>query len=263
VRRALRVTAILPITAAVAILASGRAQAADDDTVAQLKAEVARLKEALEKSQQELAAQKGTAAPAAEATQSANGSSAAAAATDQQQENTSELGKVVVHAPSRLAPLKDVPVSISVVTGPELASEDAFDIGSITKRAANVTWNQGNQRTSSLSIRGVGKIGQNEAQDPSVGVVVDGVNYAFNPLTSSVNFTDLDTVQVTRGPQGTLSGKNNSLGQITVTTRRPSFTPDGEYLLSVGERDTFIGQFAGGGPVIDNLLAFRGTISVE
>jgi iron complex outermembrane receptor protein len=159
--------------------------------------------------------------------------------------------------------LKDVPVSISVVTGADLQEEDAFDIGAITKRAASVSWNQGNQRTSSLSIRGVGKIGQNEAQDPSVGVTVDDVPYAFNPLTSSVNFIDLDRVEVIRGPQGTVGGKNNSLGEVVVTTRAPSFTPESDYLLTLGERNTFIGVYAGGGPIIDDVLAFRGTISVE
>lgn len=163
----------------------------------------------------------------------------------------------------RLEELKDVPLSISVVSGVDLQQEDAFDIGAITKRVADVSWNQGNQRTSSLSIRGVGKIGQNEAQDPSVGVSIDDVSYAFNPLTSSVNFIDLDNVEVTRGPQGTAGGKNNSLGDIVITTRAPSFTPESDYLLTIGERDTFIGQYGGGGPIIDDLLAFRGTIGVE
>lgn len=162
-----------------------------------------------------------------------------------------------------LEQLKDVPVSISVVSGADLEEEDAFDIGAITKRAASVSWNQGNQRTSSLSIRGIGKVGQNEAQDPSVGVTIDDVPYAFNPLTSSVNFIDLDQVEVIRGPQGTAGGKNNSLGEIAISTRAPSFTPESDYLLTLGERDTFIGQYAGGGPVIDDLLAFRGIISVE
>ena len=169
----------------------------------------------------------------------------------------------VANRTEKLEDLKDVPLSISVVTGVDMQQEDAFDIGAITKRVADVSWNEGNQRPSSLSIRGGGKIGQNEAQDPSVGVSIDDVSYAFNPLTSSVNFIDLDNVEVTRGPQGTAGGKNNSLGNIAITTRAPSFSPESDYLLTIGERDTFIGQYGGGGAVIDDLLAFRGTIGVE
>lgn len=254
----------LPLVAVCTVLVSGMGHAADDDSVAQLQAEVARLKQALAKSQQELAAQK--ASQSGQPAGNSGGDQAppvAAAPADQSAENTSNLSKVVVQAPNRLAPLKDVPLSVSVVTGDQLAQTDEFDIGAITKRAADVTWNQGNQRTSSLSIRGIGYITQNEAQAPSVGVLVDGVPYLFNPLTSSYNFSDIDTVQVTRGPQGTLGGMNNTLGNILVTTKRPTFTPDSEYLFSYGQRDTFIGQFAVSDAIIDNLLAFRASISEE
>ncbi|HEY0687285.1 MAG TPA: TonB-dependent receptor [Steroidobacter sp.] len=169
----------------------------------------------------------------------------------------------VVRSRNRLEPLQEVPLSISLVTGEELDRLQATDISALTLRAANVSWNQGNQRTSSLSIRGVGKQGQTEAQDPSVGIIVDGVNYAYNALTSSYDFTDVDTVEVTRGPQGTLLGKNTSLGVVNVTTRRPSFTPDATYSLTFGQDDTFVGQLAGGGAVIDDVLAWRGAFSVS
>ena len=128
---------------------------------------------------------------------------------------------VVSRARNRVEDMQDVPISITQVRGDEIERLQANDISSLTMRAANVSWNAGNQRTSSLSIRGVGKQGQTEAQDPSVGVIVDGVNYAYNALTSSFDFTDIDTVEVVRGPQGTLLGKNTSLGVVSVTTRRP------------------------------------------
>ena len=138
-----------------------------------------------------------------------------------------------------------------------------MSLGDITRRASNISWNQGNQRTSSLSIRGIGKVGQTEAQDPSVGVIVDGVNFAYNPLTSSFDFTDVDAVEVTRGPQGTLLGKNTSLGVVNVTTKRPSFKPSADYSLTYGQNNTIIGKAALGGPVVDNLLAWRGVLSVS
>lgn len=173
------------------------------------------------------------------------------------------LDAVVVRSRNRIERLQDVPLSISVVQGAELERLSAYGIDAITRRAANVSWNLGNQRTSSLSIRGVGKIGQTEAQDPSVGVIVDGVNYAYNALTSSFNFVDVDTVEVTRGPQGTLLGKNTSLGVVNITTRRPSFTPTADYTLEFRQRGGFAGTAAVGGPVVDDLVAWRGTFSVD
>ena len=177
--------------------------------------------------------------------------------------NTGGIEELVVRARNRVENQQDVPISMSVVRGEELERLQANDINALTMRAANVNWNQGNQRTSSLSIRGVGRQGQTEAQDPSVGVIVDGVNYAYNALTSSFDFTDVDMVEVIRGPQGTLLGKNTSLGVINVTTRRPTFTPDVDYSVTIGERGTVIGRAAGGGPIVDDKLAWRGSITMD
>jgi len=180
----------------------------------------------------------------------------------QEAEENNDLGEVVVKARPRLAKLKDVPSSSSVRTGQELYRELALDFGSILQRAGNVKWNFGNSRTSSLSIRGVGQQAQTDAMDPSVGTVVDGVPYAYNPLTSFDHY-DLDQVQVDRGPQGTDGGKNFSMGRVNLTTRRPSFTPDANYSLTYGSYDTYIADAAGGGAVIDKLLAWRGAIHIN
>lgn len=224
----------------------------------EVRAEIERLKQQLQKEEEALAAKTATGA-------SSSAGSAAVASTQVAPavDPDNRLGKVTVRARNRLEPLQDVPLSISVVTGRELERLNAFDIDSITRRAGNVAWNQGNQRTSSLSIRGIGKQGQTEAQDPSVGIIVDGVNYAYNALTSSFDFTDIDTVEVSRGPQGTLLGKNASVGVINITTKRPSFTPSVDYGLTLGQWDTVQGRLAAGGPVIDDLVAWRGTLTVN
>jgi len=200
---------------------------------------------------------------AADAAAEAGASAGAEASAPSDATPVTDLSKVVVHTRNRLEPLQDVPVSISVVTGAELDRLEAYDITAIVKRVGNLQWNFGNQRTSSLALRGFGKQGQTEAQDPSVGVVVDGINYAYNALISSYDFTDVDTVELARGPQGTLQGKNATLGILNITTRRPSFTPDAQYSVTVGQLGTVIGRAAGGGPVIDDLLAWRGTLSAE
>lgn len=174
-----------------------------------------------------------------------------------------KLDQVVVRSRNRIEKLQDVPLSVSVVSGAELQRTDATDIASITRRVGNISWNNGNQRTSSLSIRGIGKVGQTEAQDPSVGINVDGVSYAYNALTSSFDFTDIESIEVARGPQGTLLGKNSTLGSVIITTRKPSFVPSADYSLSFQQRGGFKGTLAAGGPVIDELLAWRGVFSVS
>lgn len=194
--------------------------------------------------------------------QSAPSPTPAASAADTTTEAPA-LDAVTVHSRNRIERLQDVPVSVSVVTGAELERLDAYGVSAIAKRAANVSWNIGNQRTSSLSIRGIGKIGQTEAQDPSVGVIFDGVSYGYNALTSSFDFVDIDTIEVARGPQGTLQGKNASVGSITINTKRPSFTPTADYTLAFNKNNGVLGVAAIGGPVIDDLLAWRGTFSVD
>lgn len=247
-----RLSPIAATLASAALLASAPLYAADP-TVSELQAEIARLK-------QIIAAQSPSSAAAASAPQTI---SAPPAAAEPVQEESQTLGEVTVRSRNRLERLQDVPLSVSVVTGKELDRLQATDIKSLTQRAANVSWNQGNQRTASLAIRGVGKQGQTEAQDPSVGLIVDGVNYAYNALSSSFDFTDVDAVEVTRGPQGTLLGKNTSVGVVNVSTRRPSFTPDASWSVTIGQQDTVQGRYAAGGPIIDGLLAYRANVSVS
>ena len=77
------------------------------------------------------------------------------------------VGQEVTRSRNTIERVQDVPLSISIVPGTELEKTEATGIAAITQRVANVSWNFGNQRTSSLSIRGVGKQGQTEAQDPT------------------------------------------------------------------------------------------------
>ncbi|HEY8940234.1 MAG TPA: TonB-dependent receptor [Cellvibrio sp.] len=184
-------------------------------------------------------------------------------ATEKKAEKPIVLQAVTVRSRNRIEKLQDVPLSISVVTGQELERLQALDVASFSKRVGNVIWNPGNPRQFSLSVRGIGKQAQTDAQDPSVGIIVDGVNYAYNPLSSSVNFTDIAAVEVTRGPQGTLLGKNTSLGVINITTRRPTFTREAYATVSYGDYHDLFGSAVLGGAVIDDLLAWRGVFTAQ
>ena len=249
-----KISPLAAVIASVALAASSGAFAADTRSADEIKAEVLRLKQQLEKEEQALAEKSG---------EKSQPTTATAQKEQAESDQPTQLGKVVVRARNRIERLQDVPLSVSIVTGKELERLQAQDFGEITKRASNISWNQGNQRTSSISIRGIGKVGQTEAQDPSVGIIVDGVSYAYNPLTSAFDFTDVEAVEVTRGPQGTLQGKSANLGVVNIITRKPSFTPSADWAVSYGEDDSLRARFAGGGPIVDDLLAWRGSVSVS
>ncbi len=248
-----RLKPIAGVVAGMALVFSNASYAADP-TVADLQVQIEQLKQIIAAQKAELDKQGKPAQPEA---------AAATPATPQPQEDSKTLGEITVAGSPPIAALQDVPISQSVVSGKELAQTGAASLAAITQRLANVTWNVGNQRTDSISIRGIGKIGQTEAQEPSVGVTIDGVSYAFNPLVSAYDFTDVDTASVIRGPQGTAGGKSTSAGVVNITTNRPSFTPSADYSLTFGQEGTFIGKLAAGGPIIDDVLAWRGTFSVD
>jgi iron complex outermembrane receptor protein len=249
------------VVAALGLLAAGPLHAADAPTIADLQAEIARVLAENAKLKQALAAQAQTgsaAAPVAPAAEAQAPAPAVAAAEEEPQ----ALGAVTVRGKKKIELLKDVPLSISVVSGAELDRELAQDLSAITKRSAGIQFNQNNTRGASLSIRGLGKRTFTETQDPSVGMVVDGVSYGLSQL-ANFDFYDVDSVDVTRGPQGTLGGKGASSGVVSVNTRRPSFYPSADYQITYGQRDTLIAKANLGGPIIDDLLAWRGSFVVD
>ena len=92
-----------------------------------------------------------------------------------------------------------------------------------------------NPRNSAVNIRGIGApFGlTNDGIEQGVGMYVDGVFYA-RPAAATLDFLDVERIEVLRGPQGTLFGKNTTAGAINVTTRRPSFTPAAEAEINYG-----------------------------
>lgn len=172
---------------------------------------------------------------------------------------------IVVSARDRvlLREKQDVPASVSVVTGETLQVLGADSLRDITRRAANISRNNSsNARSQGLVVRGIGRRGSTEAQDPTVGINVDGIPFLY-PGLAAWDWVDIDTVEVARGPQGTEGGHYSSFGLLTLNTKRPTFEKTSEYSLRVGQRDTLFGTAAFGGPVIDDVLAWRGTFYVN
>ena len=187
-----------------------------------------------------------------------------AVAAKEEVQETKNLGEVVVRGRVRpkLAELKEVTVSSSVVGGDELHSTQSTDMNSILQRAGNVKWNPGNSRTSGLTMRGLGMLAVTDQMDTSVGSVVDGVPYSYGSMNTFDQF-DVDTVEVDRGPQGTAGGKNFSIGQVNVTNKGASFTNEASASAAYGRYNTVIGDGAIGGTAIEGLLAYRAAIHVN
>ena len=120
-----------------------------------------------------------------------------------------------------------------------------------------------NPRNSAINIRGLGApFGlTNDGLEPGVGLYIDGVFYA-RPASATLDFLDVDQVEVLRGPQGTLFGKNTTAGAINVTTRKPSFTPGTDFELNYGNLQFVQAKASVTGPLgrsSPGALSFSGT----
>lgn len=253
---------LTPLAAAIlaGLTLGNGATAAESNSVADLQAEVAFLKAALEQSRKELAARDNKAAAAP-----AQAEASAAPASDEAAKKSglaTVLDTIVVRRKAPLEALKEVPQSVSLVSGEELERLGASNITEVLRRVGNVNFNYGNPRTGSLTMRGI-TTGSSDQIDPTIGTMLDGVSLAYTPLVNGYIFTDIDSVEVTRGPQGTQGGKGSNIGRIAFKTKAPSFTPEASIAQTFGSWDTLKTTAIAGGPVVDGLLAWRGTFERE
>ncbi|WP_310535020.1 TonB-dependent receptor [Novosphingobium sp.] len=126
---------------------------------------------------------------------------------------------IVVTAQNRAQDVTDVPIAIDVVSGEQLGKAGFSDMNDIDKIAPVVQLNQ-DQGTVKVTVRGVGTNSADEAQDTSVVVNIDG-EYLNRPNVMGMALFDMERVEVLRGPQGTLYGRNSTGGAINFITRKP------------------------------------------
>ncbi|RCH55779.1 TonB-dependent receptor [Mucilaginibacter hurinus] len=145
------------------------------------------------------------------------------------------LSEVVVTSRRRIETAQSVPIPITVVGGTQIEQSGAFNINRVKEMIPTLQLYTSNPRNTGINIRGIGSpFGlTNDGLDPGVGVYVDGV-YIARPAVATFDFIDVDRIEVLRGPQGTLFGKNTSSGAISITTRKPSFTPQATFETSFG-----------------------------
>lgn len=145
------------------------------------------------------------------------------------------ITEVIVTARRREERAQQVPIPISIISGKKAEETGAFNVNRLKELVPSVQFYSSTPRNTSLSIRGLGSTFglTNDGLDPGVGFYVDGVYYA-RPAATTLDFVDIERIEVLRGPQGTLFGKNTTAGTFNVTTKQPSFTTGGTAEISYG-----------------------------
>jgi iron complex outermembrane recepter protein len=170
-----------------------------------------------------------------------------------------ELEEVVVTAQKRTQNLQDVPVAVSAFSGEVLRDSGVRDMFELTNIAPSLTVNSTQTSTStSFGIRGIFTSSQNFGLESSVGLYVDGV-YRARQGSMINNMVDVAEVEVLRGPQGTLFGRNTPAGAITVNSVPPDFEGSGFIDAGAGDYDLLEVSGAKSFTVIDDVLAVRVT----
>jgi len=171
-----------------------------------------------------------------------------------------ELQEITVTARRRSENLQSVPIAVTVLTSDEIASAGVKSVGDFANLTPNVTFdNTLSLGTNFLTIRG-----QTQAQygPPPAAVVVDGV-LQMSPLQFNVDEFDLKQVEVLKGPQGAIYGRNAIAGAINLTTLKPGPDFEGHALAGWAHGDESDGKASVSGPVIPGLLYVLGGVSYE
>ncbi len=145
------------------------------------------------------------------------------------------LREVVVTSRRRAEKIQEVPIPISIVRGVAIEDAGAFNVNRLKELVPTVQLYASNPRNTTLNIRGLGSTYglTNDGIDPGVGFYLDGV-YLARPAATALDFIDIEQVEVLRGPQGTLFGKNTTSGAFNITSRLPEFRPGGTFEVSYG-----------------------------
>jgi outer membrane receptor protein involved in Fe transport len=167
------------------------------------------------------------------------------------------VGEVIVTAQKREQRLQDVPVAVTVLNAQQLERLGVRSVKDMTLLAPglNATTN-GDEATTTVRIRGIGTVADNAGLEDAVGIYIDGV---YRPR-NGVGFNDLGEladVEVLKGPQGTLFGKNTVAGVIQINTLRPSFKFGGDAEFDVQNYNGWGGSASVTGPIVGDVLAGR------
>ncbi|WP_404476360.1 TonB-dependent receptor [Novosphingobium sp. BL-52-GroH] len=165
---------------------------------------------------------------------------------------------IMVTARRRNERIQDVPVAANAFGGEQLAATRTYNLRDLQQLTPSLVVTNTNPRNTSINIRGLGNNVSvyNDGLEPAVGVYVDQV-YLARPGQAVFDLSDVERIEVLRGPQGTLFGKNTSAGAVVVTTKSPTFEPEAGGDVTVGNYDFRQFHAYASGALVDDLLAAR------
>ncbi len=169
--------------------------------------------------------------------------------------------EILVMARRRVEDVQAVPAAISVVDGDLIERSYTVNTAQLSLLVPSLNYSSANPRNTAFTIRGLGSsvvaVSQaNDGLEPGVGFYVDQVYHA-RPATAAFDFVDIERIEVLRGPQGTLFGKNTTAGAIHIITRAPTFDWQAQGEASYGGYNFFQARAAISGPLVADKLAFR------
>ncbi|WP_342776720.1 TonB-dependent receptor [Hankyongella ginsenosidimutans] len=173
----------------------------------------------------------------------------------QEDASATQLDTIVVTAQKVSQNLQDVPISVSSVSGDALINSGTSSLEQLGQIVPSLTFRKGTtSANSALVLRGVGTISFSLAAEPSVSTVVDGIVLS----RSGQAFTDLvdvERIEVLRGPQGTLFGKNASAGLLSIVSKGGTDDFEGDVQLGFNAPSEYRGRVSLAGPITENLTA--------
>jgi iron complex outermembrane receptor protein len=180
-------------------------------------------------------------------------------------DDSTGLTEVVVTAERRSERLQDVPIAVTAITGEELEARGVRQASDIVNSVPNMLLNlpYGPEAQPTFTLRGVTTQDFSQNQSSPIAMYVDEVYKPVGAVQALQTF-DLDRVEVLRGPQGTLYGKNATGGAVNFYSRNPSLTDyDGYVTVGGGNYSDFSTRAAVGGPVVDDALGWRAAVYYE
>jgi iron complex outermembrane receptor protein len=166
--------------------------------------------------------------------------------------NNDVLQTVTVESRRRSEDAQQVPTAMSVLGAQTLEEQRLYRLQDLQQAMPSVNVAFMHARQSSLSIRGLGNNPASDGLEGSAGIYLDNV-YLGRPGMAVFDLLDVEQIELLRGPQGTLFGKNTTSGVLNITTRRPSSTPQGSFASSMGEDGYSQNQASFSGPLNDSL----------
>ncbi len=183
-----------------------------------------------------------------------------AAATGAQAQDEIYIEEILVTAQKRVQNLQEVPVAVTAYSGQMLQDSAIKDMRELATIAPSLRSNQSqNSTTSSFGIRGIGTSTQNFGLESSVGIYIDGI-YRSRQSAIINNLIDIEAVEVLRGPQGTLFGKNTLSGALNIRTVKPDHERNGFIEVTGGDFNLVNISAAGNVSLVEDVLAARATV---